>query len=1246
MAGGWTFHADTGGTFTDCLGRHPEHGERRLKVLSSSALRVRVTAVDGKHVRLTPFPDGPDGLLGGYTLRGREGGAQIVASHGETEDVVLAEAVGFEAEELVEIKSPEEAPVFGARLMFGVPLGDELPVDHFALATTRGTNALLEEKGAPVALFVTAGFGDLLAIGDQRRPALFALAIKKPKPLTARVVEVSGRLDAEGHELVPLDEAAVEAAAQEVLAAGIDVAAVAFMHSYRQPVHEEAVAAILRRVGFRYVAVSAALAPAIRMLPRAGTAVVDAYLGPLMQGYLDAVAAPLPERAELTVMTSTGGLIPRQKYRAKDALLSGPAGGAVGAAASGRRSGAHGVLAFDMGGTSTDVSRLETEVLPLRESHTVGRATLLAPALRIETVAAGGGSICGVRDGELFVGPESAGADPGPACYGRGGPLTLTDVNLLKGRLPRAARGFPLESAAAEARFAEVLEGLDASDEREAVLDGFLALANERMAEAIRRVSVGEGYDPADYALLAFGGAGGLHACGIADRLAIRRVLIPADAGLLSALGLAQAPRESSRFRQLLEPWSELAERFGDLVDEMTAAAREELKTADDTAGEEKISVHLALRLPGQEAALDLVWTAAMDVPKAFAERYAAVFGYAPEAPDPEAVSVRVVVARGAPPLPEEHFADHPPSADGCEGEGVWTRDELRGRSVAGPAVIADAFATIAVEAGWTATVGDAGTVAMTRPPIVAEQRGAELAVDQTAARKALFTHRFGAVVAEMGAQLARTAVSTNVKERHDYSCALLDAEGRLVVNAPHIPVHLGALGLCVRRVTEVLPLGPGDVAITNHPGYGGSHLPDITVITPVHTNGGALVGYLANRAHHAEIGGIQPGSMPTEATCLAEEGVVIAPRYLVRNGAVDWEGLEALFTAGAYPTRAWRENRADLRAQLAANRRGQERLEALLEAHGAETIGHYMRSIQDESRRRWEEVLAAWPDEVREARDMLDDGTVLQVALTREGGQLVLDFAGTATTQPGNLYATEAIVRSAVLYVVRLLVGEEMPLNDGLSDGCDIRLPNCFLAPTFPDDPTAAPPVAGGNVETSQRLVDLLLRAVGVVAGSQATMNNLVFGNDDFGYYETIGGGSGATRDHLGADGVHTHMTNTAITDSELLEHRYPVIVDRFALRPESGGAGAHRGGNGLERVLRFRAPVVLAMLTQRRCQGAWGLEAGGTGQPGRQTVCYPDGREEVLPACFRRELPTGAIITIATPGGGGWAPTPDKKV
>ena len=1251
---GWQVWIDTGGTFTDGLAVDPDGGLHRSKILSTGALRGAIVERLGPATfRIREQWGAPADLIHGFRFRlldRRHPRRDVVRHDPEASVVELSGELPGEVPPgtAFEVRSPEEAPVLAARLLTGTPPPRSLPVESMRLGTTLGTNALLERRGARIALFITRGFVDLLRIGDQQRPDLFALDVRKPDPLYATVVEVPERIAADGSVLEQLDSASLDERIAALVGDGVEAAAIALLHSYRNPVHEKRLEERLTGAGFKHVSCSSSLAPFIKVVPRAETSVVDAYLAPKLRDYLGRVGKTLGD-GRLHVMTSAGGLVAPASFRPKDSLLSGPAGGVVGAALSGRRAGFEKIIAFDMGGTSTDVSRVDGDFEYLFE-HRVGDARLVASALAIETVAAGGGSICRFDGQRLRVGPESAGASPGPACYASGGPLTLTDVNLLAGRLAPDRFGIPIDPRRARERLDELCREVDKCTgdphDPDELVEGFLEIADERMADAIRRVSLRRGYDPGDYALVAFGGAGAQHACAVARRLGISTVVVPPDAGLLSALGLGHAVMERFAERQVLERLDDVESRVAGWVDELGDRARDDVAAQGVPLDQVEVRRRIAaVRFVGQEATVAIELTEDRSLREAFAERYEELFGHRPEGRALELESLRVV-ASSLPELTAEvsavdgPFVAEPVRSQRVRFDGRWIetglfeREDLRpGARVSGPAVVLETTSATVVAPGWNAEVDGGGSLVVRQASTVAAR---DEASRPEAVRLELFTHRFGTIAREMGERMRHTAISTNVRERLDFSCAVLDTDGELVVNAPHIPVHLGALGLCVRRVRETIEMEPGDVVVTNHPAFGGSHLPDVTVITPVHGPTG-LLAYVATRAHHAEIGGSRPGSMPPAAARLIDEGVVIAPTRLVRRGEPRWEEIRRILEAPPWPTRAIDDNLADLRAAVAANHAGARALQAMAATHGDETVARYMASLKRLAEERIREALGRTPDGSYEAEERLDDGSALRVRIDVEADRARIDFEGSAGVHPGNLNATPAIVRSAIIYVLRLMLREPLPLNEGLMRAVSVRVPAGMLDPPFPDDPAEAPAVVGGNVETSQRLVDTLLKALGLAACSQGTMNNLLFGNDRFGYYETVCGGCGAGPGFDGADAVHSHMTNTRITDPEVVEHRYPVRLERFAIRRGSGGGGRFRGGDGVVREITFLEPVELSILSQHRTVAPFGLDGGDPGSPGRQRVVRASGTEESLDSIDGTRVYPGDRLILETPGGGG---------
>jgi 5-oxoprolinase (ATP-hydrolysing) len=1266
-AGGWAFAIDVGGTFTDCVIRPPEGGERILKLPSSGVVKGRASRIAGTTLEDPARAGEPAGLWVGYRLvpidaLGRRGAAaQVAAFDPASGRLELSVPLADDDGPAYELDGGEEAPILAIRLALGLGLHQALPPVRVRLGTTRGTNALLTRTGARAALLVTRGLGDLLRIGTQERPKLFALAIDKPAPLYQRAIEIDERVGQDGEVLEPLDEPAARRALGELRADGIESLAICLLHGAAHPKHERRLAALAHAAGFVEVTVSSEVAPLPQIIPRAETCVLDAYLTPVLRRYLARIEHALGHAGELRLVTSAGGLVSPDRFSGKDSLLSGPAGGAVGYARAARAAGFVQAIGLDMGGTSTDVSRWAGELELEFETRKAG-VRVVTPTLAIETVAAGGGSICSFDGVKLLVGPHSAGADPGPACYGRGGPLTITDMNLVLGRLAAERFPFPLD-ASAPRRLLEELAATIARTRGEPPLlpdelaRGFVAIANAAMVRAIRAISVARGRDPADHVLVAFGAAAGQHACALARELGIHRVLSPARAGVLSAWGIANARVRRLHERPVLAPYSETAlGALAPLWAELSARAEAEVRA------EGVVPAHIArprrfldLRYRGQDAVIPIEQPGTGSFAEAFETAHQRRYGYRHAGRDLEIVCARVEVSGGEvdppappplPPLPEDAPVERAPPV--VDASALQPHQML-----SGPTLVCAADHTLWVEEGFVLRVLPEGDLLLedrSGPPAAVAGTAASAEVDPV--RLEIFNQQFASIAERMGAVLRRTASSTNVKERLDFSCALFTCEGQLVVNAPHIPVHLGAMSETVRQLVAAHPRpAPGDVFVTNDPYRGGSHLPDITVVTPVHAQAVGLAGtellfILASRAHHADVGGIVPGSMPPGSRTLAEEGVLLGDELLCARGRLREEAIRAALAAGPYPARCPDDNLADLTAQVAANQAGIQGLRELCARQPLAVVLAYMDHIQAAAALKLRRALARLAPGRRRFVDHLDDGTPIAVTLTLAGETAIVDFAGTGPVLPGNLNANRAIVTAAVLYCFRCLIDEDIPLNAGVLAPLELRIPpGSLLDPPWPGDATRAPAMVGGNVETSQRLCDVLLGALGVAAASQGTMNNLGFGDASFGYYETVCGGSGATRESDGADAVHTHMTNTRLTDPEVLERRYPVRLRRFAVRAGSGGAGRHRGGDGVIRELEALRPLRVSLLSERRGPyPPYGLCGGQPGALGANWVHRRGATEpERLGSKVELELAPGDRLILETPGGGGFGDPPD---
>ena len=1245
----WQIWIDTGGTFTDCIAKDPHEKSYRVKVLSNSTLRGKSLALVGSQsIEFeASWPINTDIFQGYYFyfLDNPENPILIESIDLKQKIINFDKPINFKNQDFA-ITAYEEAPVLASRIITNTPLSSSLPPLNMRLGSTRGTNALLENRGAHCALVITEGFKDLLLIGTQQRSEIFNLKIEKPAMLHEKVFEIEERVSAQGDILKEINEAKVKEMLLEIKSKGIDSIAVALINSYKNPHHENIIEALAKEAGIMFVAVSQKIAPAIKILNRATTAVINAYLAPVIETYLQNIKSKI-SHGSLKVMSSAGGLYDSQFFAAKDSLLSGPAGGVVGAVSIGKSAGFSKIITFDMGGTSTDVARYENGFDYSFETK-VGNAFLLSPSLSIETVAAGGGSIC-VYDGHKFtVGPESAGAWPGPACYGAGGPLTITDVNLLLGRIDDKQFTFKISRNKAEEAFKKTYP---AQKNREAVLAGFLQIANEKMAAAVKKNSVNKGFQIHDHVLVSFGGAGGQHACDVADMLNISKIIFPKDASLLSAYGMGIAQIERVAQTQILASLQEVLLKKQQLLNQTSALASKAL-LAEGIPEEEttlkKISWYL--RFVGQDNTLEI--DDCNNLAAEFERKYRQLYGHWITDKTIEVESLKVIAASKTNPEKASFEVKSISAPVPDRYENIWLKDNWEnvpvfnlktlkiGTHIIGPALISASYSVFFITENWEFSVASPAFYIATKS---AENTDHKLSQEDSVNLE-LFTNRYKSIAADMGAMLQRTAFSVNIKERLDFSTAILDTNGYLVVNAPHIPVHLGSLGVCLRAVLKTLTLAPGDVVITNHPGYGGSHLPDITLLAAVYSRNKTLIGYVANRAHHAELGGKTPGSMPPDANNLQEEGVVISPEYLVKNGEPQWEKIKDVLKYSRYPSRALIENMADLNAGLAALQNGIIALQNLASTYSANKLKYYMQQIRHYSNEMMLQIFEIYEGSYQ-ATEYLDDGTCFKVKISISAKQAIFDFTGSSGVHHGNFNATPAIVNSAIIYVLRLLLNElpdnkalNIPLNEGILENVKIKLPIGFLNPPLHLAIDKCPAVVGGNTETSQRLTDTLLKAFKLAACSQGTMNNLLFGNDKFGYYETIGGGSGACNGIKGADAVHQHMTNTAITDVEILELRYPVRVEQMSIRQDSGGKGKWSGGNGILRAITFLEPVQLSLLSQHRKKRPYGMAGGEGALPGQQWVVKANGEKIELNGVDGISLAAGDRIYIATPGGGGY--------
>ena len=1149
----------------------------------------------------------------------------------------------------------EDAAIAAIRQLSGAGTG-ALPNANVRMGTTVATNALLERTGEPTVLAITRGFADALRIGTQERPDLFVRQIVLPEPPYEQVIEIAERVMADGTVLEPLDESAASAAFAGAVAAGFRSIAIVLMHGYRYPAHEARLAELARRAGFTQISVSHEVVPLIKLVGRGDTTLVDAYLSPVLRRYVDQFTTALGSGNRALFMQSSGGLADGTRFRGKDAILSGPAGGIVGMARTAEASGAPRVIGFDMGGTSTDVSHYAGQFE--RDSEVrVANVRIRTPMLRIHTVAAGGGSICRFDAGRLVVGPESAGALPGPACYRNGGPLTVTDCNVMLGKLrpehfpylfgPNGNQ--PLDAEVVAARFADmaavirVETGRDYSSE--ALAEGFIAIAVANMAHAIKQISVARGHDVTGYALSCFGGAGGQHACLVADELSIDTVLVHPLAGVLSAFGMGLASEAAVREQTLGQPLSGGTVAAERLAEDLGQQVRAELSAADCD-----VRTSLFLRREGSENTIELSPDNPTKLATAFAAAHRAQFGY-----DGEGALVidRVRVEAVAPgeamgkldwPLPDE--VSPPLETVTCYLGGehhrvpVYDRAGLpAGFMAPGPLIVIDPLATTVVEPGWSLLVDPDGTLRLTRA--VPRTGAGTGGTDADPVRLEIFNGLFMAIAEEMGSALARTAMSVNIRERLDFSCAIFDAAGRLVANAPHMPVHLGSMGESVQAVLRERAGGRdgrgirrGDAYVLNAPYAGGTHLPDITVVMPVFVGGGDDPDfYVAARGHHADVGGIAPGSMPPNSRDIADEGVLLENVLLVDEGRFCRDELVAILSSGSYPARNVEANLADLAAQVAACARGAAGLERACAEHGTAVVRAYMGHVHANAEEAVRRLIGRLED--GSFRYELDNGAVVCVAVRvdQAARQVTIDFAGTSDQLAGNFNAPFSVVRAAVMYVLRTMIDDPIPMNEGCLVPVTILVPEgSMLRPRFP----AA--VVAGNVETSQVVTDALFGAFGAMAGAQGTMNNLTFGNERYQYYETIAGGSGAGPDFDGTSVVQTHMTNSRLTDPEVLETRFPVLLEEFSIRAGSGGQGRHRGGDGATRRLRFLETMEAGMLANRRRVPPFGLAGGADGAKGATRIERTSGEVQVLGPTASVTMNPGDVMVIETPGGGGY--------
>ncbi len=1181
-------------------------------------------------------------------------------------DVVAKAPDGRLATHKLLSENPErysDAAIQGIRDMLGLAAGEPIPaeaIDAVKMGTTVATNALLERKGERTLLVVTKGFADALRIAYQVRPRLFARNVVLPELLYSRVVEVDERVMADGTVETPLDLAGAERDIRDAYDAGYRSVAILFMHGYRYSDHERQVAALCREIGFGQVSVSHEVSPLMKLVGRGDTTVVDAYLSPILRRYVDRVAGEIGDTA-LMFMQSNGGLTDARRFQGKDSILSGPAGGIVGAVRTAEMAGFDRLIGFDMGGTSTDVSHYAGEYERAFETLVAG-VRMRAPMMQIHTVAAGGGSILHFDGAKYRVGPDSAGADPGPACYRRGGPLTVTDANVMLGKIQPdhfpAVFGpdgdLPLDRKIVVQRFAALAREIERAtgDSRtpEQVAEGFLTIAVENMANAIKEISIQRGYDVTEYTLACFGGAAGQHACPIADTLGVTRVFIHPFAGVLSAYGMGLADVRALRetaVEAVLD--AGLVGELDATLDRLASSAVSEI--FDQNVSNENIAVHRRahIRYDGTDAAIVVAAGTLEETVAAFENAHRQRYGFTvPEKPMVvEAVSVEAVgatdrvedavVARKSDAAPAAIDRARFFSGGESHESAIFDRDALQpGDRIDGPAIIREATATTVVEPGWAATVSERNHLVLER--VVALDRGVAVGTQADPVMLEVFNNLFMSVAEQMGSVLENTSYSVNIKERLDFSCAIFGPTGDLIANAPHMPVHLGSMSESVREIIRrrTGTMRPGEVYVLNAPYAGGTHLPDVTVITPVFAeNRQTILFFVGSRGHHADIGGITPGSMPPDSRIVEEEGVLFDNALLVKDGRFLEAETRALLTGARYPARNPDQNIADLKAQIAANEKGVQEIGRMIGQFGLDVVHAYMDHVQDNAEEQVRRVLDRLSD--GEFTSPIDAGGEIRVAIRvdREKRTADIDFTGTSDQLPNNFNAPSAVCRAAVLYVFRTLVDEDIPMNEGVLKPLNIAIPDgSMLKPQYP----AA--VVAGNVETSQIVTNALYGAMGVLGSAQSTMNNVTFGNDRHQYYETVAGGMGAGEGHDGASAVQTHMTNARLTDPEVLEWRFPVLLEDFRLRRGSGGAGRWSGGDGSVRRLRFLEDMTVAILASRRIYAPFGAAGGEPGAKGRNWVERADGSTVAMTGTDKCQVGPGDVFVVETPGGGGYGP------
>ena len=1224
----WQITIDTGGTFTDVIARsHDQADPIVFKILSDGSLSGVAKACSGRKVFFEANWFCKNDIYKGFSFlpfQSKEA-YEIISVDFQSGSIELDRAIDLPTPFNFKMTAYEEAPILAARMICSAKLNEPLDDINLNLGTTKATNAILERKGAAVTLFISKGFRDLLYIEGQQRPDLFQLNIPEPISYCHKIYEVDEFMDSKGlgHRLpISIDKSSIH---------GDQAICISLKNAFRNGKHENVVKSLINETSSqKHIYLSHEISSNIGFLNRTLTTVIQAYIAPVIHSYMNNIRSKI--NGKIKLMTSYGAALHADKVLAKDTLLSGPAGGIIGAFNVGKLLGEYNLITFDVGGTSTDVGLIEDE-LPRKSILAIGNKQYQLETIEIETVAAGGGSICSIDQNTPKVGPESAGSSPGPACYGKGGPLTITDVNFLLNKIAPEHLNLPFSAEEAKEQLQKLAKQLNTSPAK--LLRGYENIANEKIANAIKKITIQKGKDPSTFTMISYGGAGGLHACKVAEGLGIKKIIFPYYGGILSAIGIDSAKGFTIYTEQLLLPLDKNKSTLDKRVKKAIELSKNKLLNLTGEVKHIDFTTKIGIRLIGQSSIIELIYRGADKLENDFSDKYYSIYKYRPRSYALELGYIKVLAQESTQPIeknliPVDQQFEQKPTSSHATPQYDWSNLKP-GAIVNGPAIIANNFGTVFLEPSWKLVIHDQGNA-------MAEFQGVnqESVIQDPQVQLELFTNRLRYIADEMGLMLQRTSQSVNIRERLDFSCAILDNTASLIVNAPHIPVHLGSLGICTRLVLDKVNINEGDIIITNHPAYGGSHLPDLTLIKGVFYKK-KLLAYVVNRAHHAEIGGKTPGSMPVDANYLYEEGVIIAPSYLFKSNEARYDKLEEKLRFAKYPSRTIMQNIQDVQAAVASLEKGAVSLVEMADKYGTNTLNIYMAKIKNNAKSCLVAAIKKYIGKNYTVVERLDDGHEIKLSLNF-GDKIHFDFTGSGPVHPNNLNANKSIVYSAVLYFLRLLVKENIPLNDGLLEDVKLTLPTSFLNPNFLKDHDQMPAVVGGNTEVSQRLTDALIKAVELAACSQGTMNNFLFGNDKFGYYETIGGGCGATKTGPGRSAIHQHMTNTRITDPEELEFRFPVRLNQFSIRENSGGNGVHRGGDGIIRELEFEQPMQITILSQHRVERPYGIKGGEPGQCGEQFLIRQNGSQEKLDGICNITVNQGDRIIIKTPGGGAY--------